>query len=90
MFLDQSLLWSRKLEVISVMWAPQNVRNWRGHCFLKKLILCCILCLHWISQLLFIMDFASGYCFLEGSVESKNQVKIDVLIFNFYILSAWL
>lgn len=45
-----------------------------GSLFSEKLILCFILCLHWISQLLVIMDFASGYCVLEGSVESKNHV----------------
>lgn len=45
-----------------------------GSLLSENLILCFILCFHWISQSLVIMDFANVCSYLEGSLESKNHV----------------
>lgn len=68
-----------QLALVKKVWGGQcymgtpKCQELEGSLLSEKLILCCILYLLWISKSL-VMDFASGYCFLQGSVESKNHV----------------
>lgn len=79
--------WVKRIKYFAHVQLALVKKVWGGQCYIgtpkcqelevsllsEKLILCGILYLLWISQPLVIMDFASGYCFLQGSVESKKS-----------------